>query len=534
MAKSTSISPQPTAGETQPTAWRSTISPAQRWQFGLIVLIGIVLRFCNLLHKPVWIDEAFSLFHISGFTQAIASQHLVTGAAIQTHELLRYQAPHDTTNLMMTLRNIGDTAPELPPLYFALLYGWIQLFGSALETLRVLSGLFSVAALPAMYWLCLALFGRPIVGWYAMALMAVSPFHLLMAQEIRPYSLWTVLLILTTTLLVKAQRSGRWADWLAFSLGLTASFYTHVLTILPGLTYALASLLQVRGNVLHPKFRSFIGAIVGSAIGFLPWMWYGFVRSVERPEPYAVPHTSRLGIIQGVAQSLTRFFADFNLGVESPRWALAIYALLILGVFGLILKSLIHLWRQGPKDVRWLLLSLAIVPVLCLMFSDAALNTSRTLFTRYYIPSVIAIEVSIAYFIASRQRAPQMAKSSRHWQRRWWALLSVGILSCSWFVMSPNWWHKTRTVANTCIQQATKPIAGQPNATIVTDEFFMRSLGLAHQINAAVKFKFYPIGSDRAPAGINQAPSYLYMPSEAFATAMDKRYNLKPVCPGWL
>jgi uncharacterized membrane protein len=509
----------------------------QRWLFGLVVLLGVVLRFTNLLHKPVWIDEAFSLFHLSGFTQAIASQHLVTGAVIQTPELLSYQAPHAATNLLMMLRNIGDTAPELPPLYFALLYGWSQLFGDGLVALRALSALFSLAALPAMYWLCRELFGRSHAAWYGVALMAISPFHLLVAQEIRPYSLWTLLLLVTTAFLVRAQRSSRWSDWLGFSLGLTAAFYTHVLTLLPAVAYGLATLLQVRGN--RERLRQFGGAILVSALGFLPWLWYGFLRPIARPTPHVLAHTSRFGILQGIAQSVTRFFADFNLGMESPHWALALYALLILGVFVLIVKSFLSLWRRESWEVRSLLLSLAIVPILGLVGSDAMVNTSRTLFTRYYLPSMIAIEATIGYGLAARRSRPTPQITPPQitppqtilclWPRRWWILLLVGTLSCTWFVLSPNWWHKTRTVADACIQSRTAPTAEQPQATIVTDEFFMRSLGLVHQLDPTVQFRFYPIASQQAPT-IDQPASYLYMPSQAFAQALGQRYDLKPVC----
>ena len=40
-----------------------------------------------------------------------------------------------------------------------------------------------------MYWLCLELFESSVTAWLAVAIIAISPFQIVYAQEARPYSL---------------------------------------------------------------------------------------------------------------------------------------------------------------------------------------------------------------------------------------------------------------------------------------------------------------------------------------------------------
>ncbi|MGZ6964471.1 MAG: hypothetical protein ACXVKA_09645 [Acidimicrobiia bacterium] len=79
-----------------------------------------------------------------------------------------------------------------PPMYYALLHGWMLLFGDGDFAVRALSGVIGVATLPAAYFAGLRLGGsdperRRWVAWSLVLLVATSPFAVRYATEVRMY-----------------------------------------------------------------------------------------------------------------------------------------------------------------------------------------------------------------------------------------------------------------------------------------------------------------------------------------------------------
>jgi 4-amino-4-deoxy-L-arabinose transferase-like glycosyltransferase len=125
---------------------------------GATLLAGL-LRVYGLGDLPLWIDEAWSEWF----------------AHRRIREVWSLTVQHDTH----------------PPLYHALLSGWIALFGNSEAALRSLSVAFSVATVPIVY-----LLGRTIapnaqglaVGLIAAFLFALAPLQVDYAQEARSYA----------------------------------------------------------------------------------------------------------------------------------------------------------------------------------------------------------------------------------------------------------------------------------------------------------------------------------------------------------
>jgi uncharacterized membrane protein len=126
---------------------------ALRWialALALIIAAGLTLRF--LTRSDLWLDEAL--------TANIARLPL--------------------GDLEEALRHDGA-----PPLYYVLLHGWMDVFGTSDFAVRALSGLFAVAALP-LAWLVGRRVGGRFVAWASVALLASSPFAIRYATENRP------------------------------------------------------------------------------------------------------------------------------------------------------------------------------------------------------------------------------------------------------------------------------------------------------------------------------------------------------------
>ena len=87
------------------------------------------MRILALDSKGLWLDEAFSVW------------------------LARQSLP----DLYGWLLKID----QHPPLYYALLHGWIAAFGDAAGSVRLLSALFGAATIPVMFLLGRRLLGAP-------------------------------------------------------------------------------------------------------------------------------------------------------------------------------------------------------------------------------------------------------------------------------------------------------------------------------------------------------------------------------------
>lgn len=75
-----------------------------------------------------------------------------------------------------------------PPLYYFLLNHWAALQGDSPNAVRLLSALFGAGAIPLVYLTGKRLAGTA-VGMAGATILALSPFHIFLAQEARPYTL---------------------------------------------------------------------------------------------------------------------------------------------------------------------------------------------------------------------------------------------------------------------------------------------------------------------------------------------------------
>jgi uncharacterized membrane protein len=122
----------------------------------LFVALAFFLRVHRIDAEGLWIDEAFSVW--------LARQPL--------GPMLRWIVRID----------------QHPPLYYALLHGWMRLVGDSEFAVRTLSALFGTLTVPVIYRLARRIAGDT-AGLLAALILAVSPFHVRFAQEARMYAL---------------------------------------------------------------------------------------------------------------------------------------------------------------------------------------------------------------------------------------------------------------------------------------------------------------------------------------------------------
>src|SRR4029079_296335 len=114
-----------------------------------------------------------------------------------------WMARHDLRSLFGWIYSID----QHPPLFYLLLHGWIALLGDTPGALRSLSALTSFLAIP-FFALAARRFAGTWVALVATFLLAIAPFQVRYAQEVRMYGLLmllvAILLFALATLLTTA------------------------------------------------------------------------------------------------------------------------------------------------------------------------------------------------------------------------------------------------------------------------------------------------------------------------------------------
>ncbi|MCJ8279957.1 MAG: glycosyltransferase family 39 protein [Rivularia sp. ALOHA_DT_140] len=181
---------------------------------GILIILGIFFRFANIDQKLFHGDECITTVRIAGFRHQEVNDSIPKGQVITPEDIKKFQRVENSgKNLINTIEVTAEMAPQHTPLYFILARFWVQIFGDSVIAIRFLSASISLLSFPAVYWLSVELFKSPTVGWISVALMTVSPLHIYQAQNSRPYSLWILLILLSSLFFLRAIRLNRKLNW---------------------------------------------------------------------------------------------------------------------------------------------------------------------------------------------------------------------------------------------------------------------------------------------------------------------------------
>ncbi len=137
---------------------------ASLWPIVCITALATALRLSVIDRDALWLDEGYSWW--------------------------------DARQSFVSLWSLVPQCDPHPPLYFALLHGWIALFGDGTIAIRALSSVFGIATVVVVY-----LAGRELdaargrsnhligIGSFAALLFALTPFQIYFSIEARPYAL---------------------------------------------------------------------------------------------------------------------------------------------------------------------------------------------------------------------------------------------------------------------------------------------------------------------------------------------------------
>ena len=513
----------------------------------ILLLLGIFFRLVNLDKKVYWIDEVHTSVRVSGYTRTEFVDQLYNKKLINIEDLQKYQRLAPDRGLIDTIKALAANA-EHSPLYYVIARFWMQLFGNnnigvqslaPLQT-RSLSALISLLVFPCIYWLCLELFQSPLIAWIAIALMAVSPFHVLYAQEAREYSLWTVTILLSSASLLWAMRSkeaNRVFTWGIYAVTVALGFYSHLLFGLVALGHGIyVFVTEIRFSKM---LTAYLLASLAGILAFLPWLLV-FINDSDGIGGWVAKKIPLLTLVKRWPINLSSIFFDVQIfsnnllfdlesGADNLQFSYTFpFICLIAAILILISYSTYFLYRQTPQKTWLFIFTLIAVPVLALLLPDLISGGQRSSTGRFLIPCYLGIQLAVAYLLATKITS----LSIKCWQQRLWqlvtiALVSCGIISCAISSQADTWWNKYTSYYNPqiahIINQTTNPlvISGAEKASRLTS--------LSYILEPQVQFLL--VSSQNVPK-IPECFSdvFLFRPSRELQSELEKqKYKLQIV-----
>lgn len=367
---------------------------------GLLVL-GIVFRTYNLGNlgdRPYWADEVTTSIRVAGYTKQQVIEQLADGQVQTVADLQRYQQLPPDKGWSNTLAALVRS-PEHAPLYFLLARFWTQLFGSSIVAIRSLSVLLSLLALPCMLKLGQVLFSSTGMAQVALCLFSISPFFVAYAQEARPYSLWVLVLLGQSILLLQAVRHPDRLRWLSYSLSASAGLYTSLLSVLVLLGHGVY-VAWLEGWQLTRKMSHFLVALTGAMLLFLPWLWVMVQhwRSLQANTTWMREPINPLVRVAVWFYSLTLVVFDVPISTSLSITTI-IQALIAVMILGLIGFGLYQLCTRSSKQVWLLVLMLFLSVPVGLIAIDGLVNGQASATPRYLIPSQLGGLLAMAAWL---------------------------------------------------------------------------------------------------------------------------------------
>jgi uncharacterized membrane protein len=202
---------------------------------GVVLLVALGLRLYRLQERVLWFDEANSL-------------------------LIAQASPTRIANAVL-----DDTHS---PFYYLVLHYW-RVVDRGEVGARLLSVLAGVATMAVVYWLGCELAGCA-AGLLSAAVLSFCPLHVWYSQEIRMYTLQTLLVCLSFLFMLRALREGRTAPWVGYVIFTALSLYAQYVSV-----FAVVA-QNVFVTVYHRKerrtLRHWLLSQCAVAILFVPWM----------------------------------------------------------------------------------------------------------------------------------------------------------------------------------------------------------------------------------------------------------------------
>ncbi|MEH2453084.1 glycosyltransferase family 39 protein [Nostoc sp.] len=513
---------------------------APSWLRFLIIFLlamGILFRFFNLDGKVYWHDETYTSLRISGYTITEVKQQIFNNRVIAGESFAQFQGANQQKNLNDTIMTLAKEDSHHPPLYYIIARLWMEIFGNSVTAIRSLSVFISLLVFPCVYWLCRELFNVPLsVPGVAIALMAISPIHLVYAQEAQEYILWLVTILLSSASLLRAmrlesqdkdelvkkrQRPDLFAIWSIYAVTLTISLYTFLwsgfVAVAHGIYVMSIAKFQLTGTV-----RTYLLASLVGFLAFMPWItivmgdFFQFLISAEK----ITTQSSLIPIFPFLLMQLSRIFFDIDLSSDNSLGYLITPLLLTLVAY-----SIYFLCQTTNYKVWLFIIILIVVPALPLILPDLIAGGIRSSSEPYLIPSYLGIQVAVAYLLATQLYNGNVSRRSI-WHIIMALVIICGLISYKVSSQAETWWNKGMSYGNPQVAQ----IINQTTRPLLISDTLGDNYGNVFSLSYLLepKVRFLLVNNQKIPKitdGFTDV--FLFNPSDTWGETIGKKYKLK-------
>jgi mannosyltransferase len=238
----------------------SPLRSSPRLDLAIVTGIALAASCLSLDAKSVWLDEATSI------------QYAVLG-------------------MRDLVWNVVYSDPNMS-FYYALLNVWASVAGTSETAMRLPSAISAALTAPLVCFLGAKLAGRW-TGIVAGVLFALNPFVLEYAQQVRGYTLVTLLVTASTVLFVAELERPSWMTRIAYVITGVLAFYAHFFGALV-LVAHFAALVLIRGRSAFSRDSAFVMA--GLVLLCLPIVFFAIrvggagVTWISRPTLATIGH----------------------------------------------------------------------------------------------------------------------------------------------------------------------------------------------------------------------------------------------------
>jgi uncharacterized membrane protein len=496
-----------------------------------LLILGVFFRFAYLDRKVYWHDEAYTSLRISGYTKTEFVQQVFNGRVFTVGDIQKYQQPNSEKNLIDTINSLAVEDAQHPPLYYVMVRLWMQFFGNSVATTRSLSAIISLLAFPCIYWLCLELFQSSITAWISVALLTISPFHVLYAQEAREFGLWVVTILLESAVLLRAIRLGSKKLWGIYAVTVALGLYTFLFSGLLAIAYGIY-IFAIERFRFTKSVKAYLIATSAGFLAFIPWILtvINSLSEIERTTASAQAKQSVSALVSGWIGNISYLFGDFwryepffaDLNLPILRWGRFLIPLILI----LVVYSFFFLYRQAERRVWLFVFLLSGVTALALILPDLIIGGKLSLRARYVIPCYVGIHLAVAYLLATQIISSKLI-ARKFWQLVMVLVISSGIISCAVSSQAETWWnkgsHNNPEIAR-IINKANNPLLISSNYSLNIGDL----MSLIHLLDHKVQMQLV---TEPTIPNIRDSFSdlFLYNPSKQFRSELEKKYKLVDV-----
>jgi uncharacterized membrane protein len=487
-----------------------------------LVILGTIFRFTNLGQKNYWIDEVFTSLRLSGYTEEEVIQEAFQGQILSRDNLLKYQQINRDRPFKFTLKSLALENAHHPPFYYFFVRTWVQFFGDSIAVTRSFSAFASLLTFPVIYLLSVELFKAPIVGYFAVVLTAISPLHLIYAQEARSYSLWILEIFLSSWLLLRALRLKNYRSWLLYSLSTIAGFYTFIFHFFVWIGQSIY-VFRRTCNQEKQNLNYYLISTTFSIFAFSPWIII-IIQNLTTVRERTGGLKQEDQLVQKWLANMSDLFFDLDQGSRYLRiyhllaWLLVIYA---------------FYWLSKQKKIEfqkatWFLMSLSGTTAISLISFDLIFHNFVSVYERYMFPSYLGAGLAVAFLLADKSIN---ASQKTIWRLFAIALIIGGIWSCGLNIRASQWWNKNphqnryNSEIAEIVNHSEQPLLISDDSTALGGCFICRILSLNYLLSDRVNFLL--VKQPNIPNIPNNYDEvFIFSPTEQLVISLQKKYKL--------